>query len=121
MLPLSDRLLMQLSNGRGTARQLAQAQAGDVFRAHRMLRALEHDGLVEEMPVPCGASLWRLAPGVRVVYHPARIEVTSASARSTLPEVRPADACRAATDSGRRCRLKALRDGLCCLHAPRRY
>lgn len=116
MLPLSDRILLELHAGPATARDVARKLSADVGVVHRMLRALEFDRLAEERPIPRQASTWRLAPGVTVKLYPPRLEV------SGVPPPAPdlgAEACHAVTGTGRRCRLRATCQGLCFLHGAR--
>jgi DNA-binding transcriptional ArsR family regulator len=117
MLPLCDRVLLQLHARPMTARDISRALAADIATLSRVLRVLQEGGVLETGEGPRGAALWRLAPGVRVQYHPGHLEITGEA--SPPPGGEPANACRAVAAVGRRCRLQAGSEGLCFVHAPR--
>lgn len=117
MMPLSDQVLLKLRVAPKTARELSDLLEADITNVHHVLRGLQAQGLVEEREVPREALRWHLAPGVRVTYFPCRVEVTGA--RPAAPRPVAGDACRAITKRGRPCRMGAVAEGLCFLHAPR--
>ena len=110
MLPLCDRALLLLQGPPQTARELARTLGAHASAMHRVLRGLERQGAVVCDEGPGDALRWRIAPGVEVVYHAARVEVKG------LP---PRPGCRVIGQDGNRCTYPRYEGQTCLAHRRR--
>lgn len=114
MLPLSDRLLLALHARPATERDLSSKLGADGSAVRAVLRGLRDQGVVVTQVMSREASLWRLAPGVRLTYRPPAVLVQGAVALPPLPPL--GSRCRVVVSRGHPCRVPTG-DEVCFIHA----
>lgn len=115
-LPVGDRVLFAISQNLHSARSLVRELGVDQGIVYKVLGRLEELELICRRDEP-GGDVFHLAEGVDVEYRPGRLRVTDAKGDDPRQAGGPDTRCTATTTRGTRCKLDAVENGLCGLHA----